>query len=139
MRKNGRGSFYLRCKIIINNDLQSAGRNCFGLFINPSNKNCVGQGKNGEQNEVGADPIFSFWERCGEKRGNPAKESQACECEGNGEKKELGEGMGPAEEWLIGGELVPYGGESEKMSPSVKGNKVGTDGEERGCEVEKEK
>jgi hypothetical protein len=51
----------------------------------------------------------------------------------------LGEGVGPAENWLIGGELVTYGRESEKVSPSVKGYKVGADGEEWGCEVKKEK
>jgi len=47
--------------------------------------------------------------------------------------------MGPAEDWFIGGELVTYGGESEKVSPGMKGYKVGADGEERGCEVKKEK
>jgi hypothetical protein len=123
----------------LGNDLQSINSSLSGLFVYPANKNCVGQGKNGKENEVGADPIFSFWERCGKKRGNPAKEGQACESEGNGEKKELGEGVGPAEEWLIGGELVTYGGESEEVSPSMKGYKVGADGEEGGCEVEKEK
>ena len=121
------------------NDLQSINSSLSGLFVDPANKNCVGQGEYGEENEVWADPIFPFWERCGEKRGNPAKEGQACESEGNREKKELGEGVGPAEDWLIGGELVTYGRESEKVPPSVKGNKVGTDGEEWRCEVEKEK
>ena len=51
----------------------------------------------------------------------------------------MGEGVGPAKEWLIGSELVAYGGESEEVSPSVKGYKVDADGEEGGCEVEKEK
>ena len=109
------------------------------LFIDPSNKNCVGQGKDGEENEVRTNPICALRKGGGEEGGDPAKEGQACESEGNGENKELGEGVGPAEEWLIGGELVAYGGESEEVSPSVKGNKVGTDGEEGGCEVEKEK
>jgi hypothetical protein len=98
----------------------------------------VRQGKDGEENEVRTDPICALWKRGGEEGGDPPKEGQACESEGNGEKKELGEGVGPAEEWLIGGELITYGGESEKVSPSVKGHKVGTDGKEGGCEVEKE-
>ena len=43
--------------------------------------------------------------------------------------------MGPAKEWLIGGELVAKGGESEEVSPSMKGYKVGADGEEGGGEI----
>jgi hypothetical protein len=89
----------------------------------------VGEGKDGEENEVRTNPIYALWKGGGEERGDPVKKGQACESEGNGEKKELGEGVGPAEEWLIGGKLVAYGGESEKVSPSVKGNKVGPDGE----------
>jgi hypothetical protein len=76
------------------------------LFIDPSNKNCVGQGKDGEENEVRTNPICALWKGGGEEGGDPAKGGQACESEGNGEKKELGKGVGPAEEWLIGGELV---------------------------------
>ena len=106
MRKNGRGSFWFRCKNIMNNDLQSIVWNCFGPFIDPSNKNCVGQGKDGEENEVRTDPICALWKGGGEEGGDPAKEGQACESEWNGEKKKLGEGVGPAKEWFIGGELI---------------------------------
>jgi len=45
----------------------------------------------------------------------------------------------PAIEWLKGGELVAEGGEAEKVSPSVEGDKVGADGEERGGEIKQKK
>jgi hypothetical protein len=109
------------------------------LFIDPSNKNCVGQGKDGEENEVRTNPICALWKGGGEKRGNPAKKGQASESEGNGEKKELGEGVGPATDGINRSSVVPQGSEPEKVSPGMKGNKVGTDGEEWWREVEKEK
>ena len=109
------------------------------LFINPSNKNCVGQGKDGEENKVRTDPICALLKRGGQEGGDPPKEGQASESEGNGEKKEMGEGVGPATDGMNRSSVVPQGSESEEVAPSVKGNKVGADGEEGGCEVEKEK
>ena len=139
MRKNGRGGFCFGYKIFSDNNLQSISKGCFGLFIDPSNKDCVGQGKDGEENKVGADPIFTFWERCREKRGNPSKEGQACQGEGNREKKKLGEGVCPATDGINRSSVVPQGSKPEKVSPGMKGYKVGADGKERGCEVKKEK
>jgi hypothetical protein len=66
----------------------------------------VGKGKNSEKDQVGAHPILSGRERGGEEGGDPAEKGQTGEGERNGEKKELVEGVCPAEEWLIRGELV---------------------------------
>jgi hypothetical protein len=66
----------------------------------------VGKGKDSEENKVGTDPICALWKGGGEEGWNPAEKGQAYKSERNGEKKELVEGVGPAEEWLIRGELV---------------------------------
>ena len=99
----------------------------------------MGQGKDGEENEVRTDPICALWKRGGQEGGDPPKEGQACQGEGNREKKKLGEGVCPATDGINRSSVVPQGSKPEKVSPGMKGYKVGADGKERGCEVKKEK
>ena len=49
------------------------------------------------------------------------------------------DGAGPAGDWVDGSESIAYGAEAEKVSPGMKSDKVGADGEKRWGEIEKEK
>ncbi len=75
-------------------------------FIDPSDKEGVGQSEDGEENEVRADPILALGERGGEEGGNPAKKGEAGKGEWNGEEEKLADGVGPPWDWVDWGELV---------------------------------
>jgi len=107
------------------NDL---GANKRRFLINPPNEDCMGEGENCEEDQVGSDPILVCG-HCPHEGGNPGKKDQCGKGKGAGEEEELGNRFDPRGGKIRGGKLIAQGTESQKVAPRMKGHEVYSNGE----------
>ena len=98
----------------------------------------MGEGEDGEEDEVGTDPVLACGGGVGEEwRDQPEKEKRE-KSEWDGEKEKACEGSDPKVERVGGGELITETAKAEEVAPCMEGDEVGADGEEGCGKVEEE-
>ena len=97
----------------------------------------MGEGEDGEEDKVRADPFLLIGGMQSEKAGQEGQEEEGGDGEGDGKEKQAAEGLEPGDGGGLGGGSVPDLGEAEEMAPGVEGHEVGAHAHERRGEGEK--
>ena len=108
------------------------------MSVDPADEDGVGEGEDGEEDEVGTDPGLACGGGVGEEWRYQPEEEEREESEWDGEEEKAFKGSDPKVEGVGGAELITETAKAEEVAPGVKGDKVGADGEEGWGEVEKE-